>query len=208
MTVSVCSIDTGIGRAMQVQRQWRPRPWQLQKRRQRQQKGSQRSRLMYGYSLAVPGCGGLSRKARRQHLPCSESEGHSTGITNRCAASRVPPHPHVACCRCQNWIRDDTSGSCWLVHREPQQPGMVIPGDWAFQTAQGYSSGATTPKASGQQLFQLLQRSLPSKHMMWVAAWFALRPSQGALQESSTTVAGHWSFRHSHLVSLGGRGVL
>lgn len=51
--------------------------------------------------------------------------------------------------RCEFWVRDDRSGSCWRVYREPFQAGSPLPSDWTYQTAPGFSSGPTTAKTSG-----------------------------------------------------------
>lgn len=51
--------------------------------------------------------------------------------------------------RCEYWVRDDRSGSCWRVYREPFQAGAPLPGDWTYQAAPGFSAGPTTPKTSG-----------------------------------------------------------
>lgn len=52
--------------------------------------------------------------------------------------------------RCQFWVRDGNTGECFLIYRDPQQPGYAIPGDWAYQAVSGFQAGATQPKTSGE----------------------------------------------------------
>jgi hypothetical protein len=48
------------------------------------------------------------------------------------------------------WVRQASSGLCWLIPREPVQEGLPMPGTWGFQDAPGWASGLTQTKASGE----------------------------------------------------------
>lgn len=65
--------------------------------------------------------------------------------------------------KCQFWVRENSTGNCWLVYREPTEPGRGIPADWAFQSVPGYQSGTTQPKTSGEckQNGQQLHAQIP-----------------------------------------------
>lgn len=67
----------------------------------------------------------------------------STATATQCCSSCT--HDYL----CQYWVREDSTGQCWLIYREPSTAGSLIPAEWGFQSVPGYSSGATQTKASG-----------------------------------------------------------